>query len=519
MPLSNRPSLLPLWFFLGGLALALWLHVFLADTKRPVSTQERADRLAAQNIAHFALTASTPPYPTHWAQRDVWQDPESGARHPISRDSAAVLIAACWGKPSAAGILAFALAAAALAWCLARPLALSGAPGILVPTLALLTVAHGRAWQMIDPFPYALLASAAFALGAWLRFRTDPSKINARLLGAGSAALLLCEPALCIPFIIAVLVDACLEKRTVSAGYAPGLGKLLPALLLVLPVVIFWGLRNQILLGNLFYSPSSDYIARFVSAPRWFWQFLATPPANLDPVLERYDELVAIPGARWLNPVYQAWLLRFQDGAGYAGGLLLSLAALLSVLLLPSRDTRAPWLMILGMLIIAALRYPLSSAWWPFITPALVYLALLGISRVRQAIPVHTGAKLVAAFAVAQVITLPFAPTAKPTEAEYAFEKRFEEVAKKLRETDGNHLVFVQLDNAADGRIEPANLPRDWNEQRILYARDLKPAQNAALVAAMPDRKPWRILVFRDRIGLQAWKDDSVKESVSSTTE
>jgi hypothetical protein len=512
MLLSTRPSLRPLWFFLGGLALALWLHVFLADTKRPVSTQERADRLAAANISNFALTAYTPPSPAHWAQRDVWQDADTGARHPLSRDSAAILIATCLGEPAAASILAFGLAAAALAWCLASPLAASGALGALVPALALLGVAHGRAWQMVDPFPFILLASAAVALGAWLRFRTDPSKINALLLGAGGAALLLSAPALFIPFVIIVLLDAYLTNRANASHGTATLGKHLPALVFVVPVFAFWGLRNQVLLGNPFLSPSSDYIDRFVSAPRWFWQFLATPPPNLDPVFERYDELVAIPGARWLNPVYQAWLLRFQDGAGYAGGAVLSIAALLSVIVLPSRETRAPWFMILSMLFIAALRYPLSSAWWPFITPALAYLGLLGISRARTAMPQDPGAKLLVAFAIVQVFSLPFAPKAQPTEAEYAFEKRRDEVAKKLRETDGRHLVFVQLDSAADGRIEPADLPRDWSDKRILYARDLKADQNAALVAAMPDRQPWRILVFRDRIGLQSWKDNSKTE-------
>lgn len=515
---STRPSPRPLWFFIGGLAFALWLHIFLADSKRPVSTQERADRLAAANILGLELTADSPPSPAHWAQRDVWQDTETGARHPLSRDSAALLIAGCLGNATAASILAFGLAAGALAWCLSGPLAVSGTLGWLVPALTLVGVAHGRAWQMVDPFPFALLASAALALGAWLRFRADYSKPNAGLVGAGGAALLLCEPALFIPFWIAIMIDLWLRRRASASRQEPAWSRLAPALLALCPVFLFWGLRNQILMGNPFYSPAGDYIDRFVSAPRWFWQLLAVPPPNLDPVFERYDELVAIPGARWGNPVYQSWLLRFHDGAGYAGGIVLTTAALLAAILLPWRETCAPALMALGMLIVAALRYPLSSAWWPFATPALACMCLLGVSRARAAIAESSGAKLLVAFAVIHAISLSFAPTAKPTQPEYDFEKRLDEVVKKLRETDGRHLVFIQVDTAVDGRIEPANLTRAWSNQRLLFARDLKPEKNAALVEAMPDYKPWSMVVFRDRIGLKPWKDSASPASSADTT-
>lgn len=506
MPPPTRPSLLPLWFFLGGTALALWLHVFMGDLKRPSSTQERADLLAAQNIASLSLTASTPPSPPHWAQRDVWQDEQTGQRYPLARESAALLIASCLGKPAAAGILAFGLAAASLAWCLALPLKLSGTPGVLVPALALLGVAHGRAWQMIDPFPFLVLAAAALALGGWLRYRTAPSRPNARLLGAGGALLLLCEPALFIPFAATVLFDARLIARAEICPFTATLRKLAPALVFLLPVLAFWGLRNQVLLGNPFLSPYDDYLRRFVTAPRWFWELLTIPAPNLDPVLERYDELVAIPGARWPNPVYSAWLSRFFEGAGYAGGALLAIVALLAATLLPGRDTRPTWLMIIAMLVVTALRYPLSSAWWPFLTPALAYLALLGIGRAGTTLTKGTTTKLIAAFAVVQILLLPSAPKAKPAQPEYDFDKQRKEIVDSLSKKGGQHLAFVELDPATDARLEPADLPRDWSVQPILYARNLSPAQNATLVAAMPDRQTWRIIVLRDRIGLQLWK-------------
>lgn len=514
MPPSSRIRFLPLWFFLGGLAFATWLNVFAGDAKRPIAPQERADRLAAENYAALAFTAPVPPSPAHWAQLQVWQDPVSGARSPLSRDSAALAIALCGGRAPVAGVLAFAFAAAALGWCLLSFGPAIGRTGALVAALALVGVAHGRAWQMLDPFPFLLLASAAFAFGAWTRFRVDSSPRNARLLGLGGAALLLCAPALAITFAVACFVDFRGARQTLSADRVSVLRRLSPALLLLLPVFLFWGFRNQALLGSPLASPWADYAARHVSAPGWFWQTLAVPPANPDPVLERYDELVAVPSARWTNPVYQAWLTRLSSGGAYAGGALLALVALITAFAVPFGQIRSACLLGIAISVTALLRYPLSSTWWMLLTPAIVVLAAQGISR----LPAASGtarAKIILGLLFGHVLTLASAPVAKPSEPEYLFEKNLREVSKKILEQPGRHLVFVSLESTVDGQIEPAHLPRDWESQAILFARDLGPERNSALAASLPGLRTWRVLIDARRIGLQAWQAPGAVPSVA----
>jgi hypothetical protein len=242
-----------------------------------------------------------------------------------------------------------------------------------------------------------------------------------------------------------------------------------------------------------------------VTAPDWFWQSLPAPQPNLDPVFERYDELVAVPTAHWANPVYRSWFTRLYEGTFYAGGLLLAVAALASALTLPGRETRPAALLCLGLVATSLLRYPFSSSWWPLLTPAILTLACAGLSRVDEATGAKWSAKLFAAIALLQLLMLPIAPEAKPAAAEYGFAARLKEVVEKLQEKPGSHLVFTRFDDDADGRVEPADLRRSWTGKPILFARDLGLDKNSALAAALPDRKPWRIIVFKDRIGLQPW--------------
>ncbi len=500
--------LLPLWFALGGLAFAIWLNVFLHDAKRPFVPQERADRLAAENYLAGSLTATVPPSPAHWAQLLVWQDAQSGARYPLARQASALAIAACGGNAVVASVLAFALASGGLAWLLLRQSTLGTGRLALLTALALAGVAHGRAWQMHDPFPYLVMAASTLALGAWLRQREAATKQCSLILALGFTGLLLCDSSLALLFGLMMALDSVFLRRSNPAiSCSPIKLRALIGTTAILTIVLLAGLgmRNHLITKNALLTPASDYRERNVTAPDWFWQTLGAPQPKLDPVFERYDELVAIPQAHWANPVYQSWFKRLYEGSFYLGGLALALAALAAALTLPNRETRPAVLLCLGLAAISVLRYPYSSSWWPLLTPAVLSLACAGLSRVDLATGTKWSGRLIAAIALIHVGMLPSAPQAKPTAAEYSFVARLKEVRDKLTEKPGIHLVFTRFDDDADGRIEPADLRRQWPEQPILFARDLGLEKNSALAAAMPDRKPWRIIVFKDRIGLQPW--------------
>lgn len=502
--------LLPLWFALGGLVFSGWLTLFFHDDQRPTSPQERADRLAAANYAALSFHASSPPSPAHWAQMQVWQNPATGDRQGLARESAALLLAATGGRDRVAGVLAFSLAAGCLGLLLRSS---EGSGPKIVAALALLGVAHGRAWQMSDPFPYLVLASAALSLCGWLRLRGSPSTAAACQLGCGSALLLLCNAPLFVIFLAAVVIDAILLRREGTVPIRAALKPLKIGGLALVLAVAFLLLRNHATTGSFVRSPQADYIARNVSAPVWFWQSVGSPQPNLDPVLERYDELVAIPAARWANPVFTNWSKRLAEGAAYAGGILLVLASLAAALALPAKEARPAWLTAAGLAIFALVYYPFSSSYWTLATGLLVALAGLAFSRLAPAEKRGPTRRVLIFLVVLQISLLPEAPQARLSDAEYGFAKRMKEVSDKISEKPGQHLVFASLDSGADPRLEPSDLGRDWQNTRILYARDLDATRNAELVAAMPNRTAWRIVIFRDRIGLMPWKPAAPKDS------
>ncbi len=511
MPSSQRPAFIILWFALGGLALAVWLGIFAKDAKRPILPQERADRLAAANYLAGSLRADTPPSPAHWAQLLVWQDPATGLRYPLSRDASALILTASGGRPAVAGALAFAMAAGALGWLLSLLPAQGAGRMAAIGLLVMLGVARGRDWQMTDPFPFLVMAAATFTFAAWLTQRTTPNKRGGWLLGCGLAGLLLCDTTLAVLFLAIICADRLIARN--RAPGSPGFKQLAVVLALLAAA---YGARNHIVTGNLLITPASAYQENNVTAPRWFWETTRTPQANLDRVFERYDELVAIPAAHWSPPVYRAWLNRIYEGAAYAGGLVLAVAALICALVLPARETRPAWLLAIGLCVLALLRYALSSTWWPMLTPAIVVLLMTGLHRMKLALPRGHADRFLAVLCVLQLAILPYAAHAKPTAAEYDYLRRIQEIVAKMEEKPGKHLVFATLDSETDGRIEPADLPRSWAKKSVIIARDLGAAKNAKLLAAMPDRTPWRVLIMPSRAGLQSYSQNAAPSAAAA---
>lgn len=508
MPTTSRVRLLIC--FVAFSAFASWLAIFFNDPARPLTIQEKADLLAAENLTSLTLGAPTPPSPHHWAQRGVYLSAKTGERYPLSRDASALALAASGLDRRIAGIMSFGLAAACLYWLLIRQFPRFYAGNFCLVASLLLAVAHGREWQMTDPFPYLLLAATALCLGGWLHFRTSPGRPSALLLGAGLSGVLLCEPALFILNVVLVVADLILKFRSGppparNAGWA----FLIPVLLLLV-----FGARNLASTGSFWTSVSARYEMENTSAPVWIWQSIRTPPEGVDPMIERYDELVALPASRWEVPAVRTWLQRLTMGAHFGGGLALVLAALAVATLRPSPEHRPALLIAAGMAFIALAYYPLSAAWWTVLTPAIAIL----IADFFSGLPTAGGMRRAAwSLALLHLTFIYFGVQSKPSAAEYDYTKYLSQIATKLRQQPGEHLVFVDYDVTADAHVEPAGLPRNWSNEKILYARDLSPEQNATLAAAMPDRKLWRMVIYRDQIGILHWNPQAeAKSTVSS---
>ena len=518
--MSSLP--LPPWFrtlgfALGGLALAIWLSVFFHDPKQPSSPEQRADLLAASNYAALSLFAPLPPSAPHWEQLLVLQAPGNKGRYPIAHEAAALTIALAGGSPRIATVLALGAASLSLGWLLnRRPRPRTGIDA-LVTGLALLAICHGQAWQLTDPHPFLILAFSALALGAWFELQKPPAKkTSALLLGAGLSGLLLSSPVLFTCFIVSAVAD--LVWRLLKSPSVPGAKIPVPVLLVAaLPVLLSFlalGARNQAVIGSPWQSPSAYYLEHKTSARVWFWDGVRAPPARLDPVMERYDELVLIPRTQWQAPIYKIWLERLFKGAYQAGGVVLAALALLVLLNRASARTHMPLLLLLGMAAIFLLYYSPNPPWWTFATAPLAWLVANGGDILA---PLPLARRNFAALSALQLLTVIWGPQNKPLPAEVFFQNRMAEVAEKVRQTPGKHLIFTNLDDSADGRLEPADLHRDWDAYTILYARDLEPAQNSALVASMPGRTVWRIVIFGNRIGLQRWPPPAATPAAPSS--
>ncbi len=493
---------------LFGFAFSIWLAVFFADAKRPLTAQERADLLAGENYRHLSLGSSIPPSPAHWEQSRVLLG--DGVRAPLSRESSALVHAVTGGHRAASATLAFGFMSLALAWVGTR----GGIPVRgLVPALCLvlLSVAHAWSWQIVDPTPFLIAGFSALFFGAWVEQRAGRN--HPWCMGAGVAGLLFSAPLLGMIAALALGGDAWLSRRgAVASGEARpvslfGLG----AAVLVLPLVALFalGIRNWHATGSPVVSPTSAYLAKTSLTPTWLWQPIKVPPEGGDPVMERYDQLVALPASRWPVPVYQAWSARVVDGVRHAGGGVVALTAVVVLLFCPLASLRPVWLLAGFMSLTALLRHTFPAEWWCLLTPALLWSLVEGARHGAGGISRRRFATAVAMISLGQTVALAWEPQLKPAPAEYSFNTQLKEILEHLTKKGGKHLVFVSYDPSTDARLDAARLPREWRDEPILLARNLSSEQNAALVRAFPDRAASQIVVFPGRIGLLDWKPQS----------
>ena len=495
-------------------AIASWLTIFLHDPARPSSVAERADLLAAENVLSASFSAPTPPSPAHWAQREIWLDLDHGRRFPVSRDAAVLMLASAGGNPRVAGVISFALAGLSLTWLLTRAPKTSLAWSVGLSVALLIAVAHGRAWQLSDPFPFVLLASSSLFFAGWIDFRALQSRRAALVLGAGLSGILLCQSALAAAVAGVIVLDMALNagrRGSISVReqvLAWGWVLLIPILLCAL-----FAVRNTLALGSPLPDISARYELDYTSAPRWFWQSIRPPPPKVDWVIEHYDELVALPGSRWETPVIKSWGQRLGEGSCYAGGAVFVLIALAFALFRP-RAQRPALLLCGSMAFVSWVSYAMTPAWWTLATPAIAWLVLhLRAEILASSAGAVLSKRLTWTCIAAQIALLPAAGKDRPSAAEYDYSKYLGQIEKRLAEEGGKHLIFTHIDLGSDPRVEPANLPRDWSNRRFLYARELGKEKDRVLVEAMPDRIPWTITIFRDSIGLLPWKPPVISDS------
>jgi hypothetical protein len=514
---STRSAIFTLGLGFAGLVVAIWLAVFFTDAARPLTSGEKAELLAAENYRHFSVSAPLPPSPRHWEQSFVLI--EDGRRVPLARESTALLLAITRGHRAAAGVVAFGFMTAMLGWLATRR---GGAPrgSSLCVALTSLALAHAWAWQLVDPAPFLVAGFAALFVGAWLDHRVGANR--SWLLGAGLSGLALSAIPLLVVAALAAMIDGLLSRPgraalPTSGDVAPSFfRRFLPALILPVCVLAFLGMINLASTGHFSVSPAAAYHEKNSIAPTWFWQPIGTPPANVDPVIERYDQQVALPAARWPTPVYQAWTARIVNGVRYGGGVAIALAAVAAALAFcPAHRLRPILLLESLVLLLSLVRYSFSPEWWCLLAPIWLWTLLESI----RFWPKASSRRMVVAGVViglGQVVALAWAPQIKPTNAEYGFKTRSKEILDHLATKPGSHLVFTSYDLATDARLDASHTPRNWAKSPVLFTRDLDPAQNAALVAAMPERTAWQAIVYPDRIGLAVWKPQSSENSTRS---
>lgn len=491
---------------------AVFLAVFFQDPQRPALPLERADRLAAANYLALSFTAPLPPSPEHWGQQYTAPSPlDPERRYPVARDAAALVLAAAAGHPLAAGVIAFSAAAAALAWAAAARVRHPWITSLLLAA-ALLAVARSRDWHMADPFPFLPLCGGALLLGGWLRRGADGEWSRSGCVGVfgGISLLALCAPPLAVAALLAVAIEGFRLARGGPFAKRVTLKTLGPALVVVGLVIGFFAARNLATTGRVFTSPAEDYIERFTTAPVWTWQTVRAPFPIPDPVIERYDELVAIPSAMWTNPVILQWFERVVEGMHYAGGVVLAIAALATALSPLSAPVRFATTLTLLLIVVALTRFEFSTSWWTLLCPSLVLLAQEGANGMASAPGIRPLYRCLAVGAALHLLTLPAAATWRPSELHYKLHKNLQEIAQKLRSSGpGQHLVFAQLEPDAHGSLEPADLPREWEAKDILVARDLGKEKNARLMEQLPGRQAWRIVILDERVGLQKLGGDA----------
>ena len=501
----ERPLLAVLRRPRGAIAWALALSVLTllaqaaaclyAGLPEPRVHDEHSLLLQADTFLHGRLANPSPARWRHFETFHVLVRPTYASKYPPAA-GAALALGGLLGHPLIGVWLAGAAFVAAAAWmlhALLRPLwarlgALLLAANVVVAT----------EWSVGYRGPLAAAAAGALVLGAAERLRRRPRARAGAVLGLALALLAASRPYEGLVLAGAALVPLLARAARLPAWRGAALRRAAPAALLVLAGGLGWlAFYQQRVTGDPLRMPFLVYDERHARVPLFLWQELRDPPPGNPRMDAFYREFEAEAWRRQHTP--RGWLEAAAAETAATLRFYLGPALPLPLLCLPwalrsPRVRRAGWTA-LAVLASQLVIVPGTPRYAAPVAALLVYLAVEGWRRLRLWSP--AGRALAAALPFAAVLAIP-GRMADLRPEPWSWELRRARLQERLAGLGGQQLVLVAYDPRSSPHAEWVYNDADLASTPVLWARSLSPAEDCALVRAMPQRRAWSLEVVED---------------------
>jgi hypothetical protein len=480
----------------GGASAAVAL---LVEWPEPRVHDEFCYLLAADTFARGRLT--NPPHPC-WESFETFhviQHPTYSSKYPPGQGLILAAGQVLAGEPLAGVWLSVALMCGAIVWMLR-----AWVPPRWALVGGLIAAARIAASYWGQSYWGGALAAAggALALGALRRVAQHGRGRDGALLGAGLVVLAATRPfeglVLALPLAVVFLAWTARRIRVgapVRRVWAGG------AVVLAIGAG-FFALHDRAVTGNALRVPYLEHDEAYAAAPRFlFGSIERVPTYRNDAMRELWTDWTIRQLRRQTTP--SGFLREVGERLRRSWLFFLTIALSVPLLFLP-RVLRDPWMRLAALCCVLVFGASLFIIfhWQHYLAPAFPPLLALVVGGLRvlgsrgRRVPIGRGIvvgilAVTAATGVAQALT-----RARP---EWRFEERRAKVLSRLEARGEPALVLVRYEKGHSPHEEWVYNGADVDTQTVVWARDLGPGRNAALLAHFRDRRVVEVVVGAER--------------------
>ena len=456
----RQGSVVVLVFVVALTALAAFGAAF--EVPIPAVHDEFAYLLTGDTFADGRLTNPTHPSWEHFDTFHVFHHPTYQGKYPPGQGAFLALGQAAFGEPAYGVWLSLALGFAAVAWMLAAIVPPSWAA--LGPLLLLAQASLFRSWgQTYWGGAVALLGGALF-FGALLRLRHQPRPALAAILGLGVFLLANTRPAegaLVVLLSTPLLVLAWRRARARGESVR-GTSAVFAASILVL--ALWTALYNATLTGDVWRMPYENW-DKYESPHELIQWYAGSPEISLMARLGRLQRFFCGPVLVFLLPLL--WLRRREP------------------FVLPA----------IAIVAVAGVVSVATTRGWPhYLAPVTGIMAFLLVESLRALAGLRGGAWL-AGVAVLLHVGIGALPLARAIRngPPPSWHRERDAIERELVERGGEHLVLVRYREGHLIHEEWVFNAADIDGAPVVWARELGPEKDAALLQHFAGRSVWRV--------------------------